>query len=227
MLKLDKVYYIADDFTGFYDVEFPDQGMVILTGPSGGGKSTLLSLVAGFIQSQSGRILIANQDVATHSPSQRPLSLLFQEHNLFAHLTAFENAGLGLAADLRLDGPAKTKVEKALDRVGLLSRAQAYPAQLSGGERQRVAIARALLRDKPILLLDEPFSGLGPKLRRDMLDLILELQRENSLLVIMTSHEPDDIRRAADLAGLIVDGKLTRLLPPNEFFAQAELAYYL
>jgi thiamine transport system ATP-binding protein len=227
MIQFDAIHYQADDFEAEFDFSLPDQGFVMITGPSGGGKSTLLSLIAGFVMPQQGRILINGQDARALSPAQRPVSLLFQEHNLFAHLSAFENAALGLSPDLKLDDAARSKVLAALARVGLDGKGQSLPAQLSGGERQRVALARALLRDKPILLLDEPFAGLGPKLRREMLSLVHELQKEKALMVILVTHEPDDIRQAGDLAGFVGDGRLKTLAKVDEFFDQPELAAYL
>lgn len=227
MIRLESIRYQAGSFTAQFDFTVPQGAFVVLTGPSGGGKTTLLSLLAGFAVPESGRIHMAAQDVTGRAPAARPVTMLFQEHNLFAHLTAFENAALGLSPSLKLDAGARARVQAALARVGLEDKGNSLPSELSGGERQRVALARAVLRDKPVLLLDEPFSGLGPKLRREMLGLVMELQRERGLTVLLASHEPQDIGQAASLAGFVAEGRLSPLCAPDEFFRQPGLSDYL
>jgi thiamine transport system ATP-binding protein len=227
MIRLENVEYVAGDFRARFDADIP-QGMFLgILGPSGGGKTTLLSLLAGFAKPQAGHIFICSDDVTDATPAARPVTMLFQEHNLFAHLSAFDNAALGLAPSLKLSPTQMAQVDAALARVGLAGRSAAKPAALSGGERQRVALARALLRDKPVLLLDEPFAGLGPKLRRDMLQLVMDLQAERGLTVILVSHEPDDIKMAASHAAFISGGKMSAIVPMARFFDEPQLADYL
>lgn len=227
MIGLENIRYRAGNFTAQFDFTVPEGAFVVLIGPSGGGKTTLLSLIAGFSAPESGRIRIAGEDVTGLSPAERPVTMLFQEHNLFAHLTAAQNAGLGLQPSLHLRPEEDAQVAAALARVGLENKGHALPAALSGGERQRVALARAGLRNKPVLLLDEPFAGLGPKLRREMLGLVVELQRERGLTVLLVSHEPQDIEQAASLAGFVTGGQLAALCPPDAFFRQPGLSDYL
>jgi thiamine transport system ATP-binding protein len=227
MIRLEQVEYRAGDFHAVFDGQIARGCLLGILGPSGGGKSTLLSLIAGFAAPERGRIVIDGVDMTQVPPGQRPVTLLFQEHNLFPHLTAFENAGLGLSASLTLDEQARTQVEAALARVGLAGKGLQLPASLSGGERQRVAIARALLRDKPVLLLDEPFAGLGPGMRRDCLALVTELQRERGLTVVLVSHEPDDIKLAATHAAFISQGRMSPIVPVEGFFDEPLLASYL
>src|SRR5690606_10892987 len=138
---------------------------------SGAGKSTLLSLIAGFDRPLSGSIHIGGEEVTRRKPADRPVTSLFQEHNLFAHLTAAENVGLGLDPGLRLSAGQQRAVAEALARVGLEGLDKRLPSQLSGGQRQRVTLARSLVRERPLLLLDEPFSALHPGLRLEVLDL--------------------------------------------------------
>jgi thiamine transport system ATP-binding protein len=155
-----------------FDCAIPDGSFVAVMGPSGSGKSTLFSLIAGFETPLSGQIHVGSVDITHLAPAERPLSIVFQDNNLFAHLDVSTNIALGLDP-MRRPGPAERRViGEALRRVGLAGFENRRPASLSGGERQRVALARALVRQRPVLLLDEPFAALGPGLRVEMLGLI-------------------------------------------------------
>src|SRR5690606_13523714 len=154
-------------------------------GPSGAGKSTLLYLVAGFLAPVSGRIVIDGADVTALPPESRPVTTVFQEHNLFPHLTVFDNVALGVSPALKLDATARRRVGEALERVHLAGLDHRRPGELSGGQRQRVTLARALVRQRPVLLLDEPFTALGPALRRELLELIGNLVRDERLAAIL------------------------------------------
>lgn len=230
MIDLEDVQWTTDDFNVRFSLSFPGPGIIGIIGPSGGGKSTLLNIVAGFTEPQSGRVRINGNDVTGFAPSERPVSILFQEHNLFAHLDAAKNAALGLKPDLSLDKAEWREVDAALARLGLQGRETHRPAELSGGERQRVALARIFLRKKPILLLDEPFSGLGPRLRRDMLEVVRKLQQDLDLTVLMVSHDPDDLKSIATHAVFVADGTASTPQTIDHFFAtplQPRLADYL
>ncbi|UCA45299.1 ATP-binding cassette domain-containing protein [Pseudochrobactrum sp. XF203] len=180
----------------------------VIVGPSGSGKSTLLNLVAGFEAPLSGRILIGDEEISTEAPAGRPVTMVFQENNLFAHLDVRANVSLGRSPSLKLNEADHLAVQNAIDRVELTGKENRKPEALSGGERQRVAIARALVRDKPVLLLDEAFASLGPALRQQMLDLIRELQQETGITILMVTHTPEDALRFDSTLFFLKDGQI-------------------
>jgi thiamine transport system ATP-binding protein len=185
-------------------------GMVTaISGASGSGKSTLLDLLAGFIRPVSGTLTLDGADLLPLPPETRPVSLLLQSDNLFEHLSAEENAALGLPR-----GTAKTlgreKVAGALAEVGLAGLEAQSAATLSGGQKQRVALARTLLRDRPVLLLDEPFSALDDETRQTTRALVGELTRRHDWHTVLVSHHADDIAALAEDHYRIVDGRLAR-----------------
>jgi len=212
------------DFHARYTISVPTGALCGLIGPSGGGKTTLLHAIAGFETPSSGILRFAGRDLLPLKPAERPLSMLFQEHNLFPHLTAFQNVGLGIDSGLRLDSTDKGRVEGALARVGLAGLSARRPAELSGGQRQRVAIARALVRRKPLMLLDEPFGGLDPGLRAEMISLVDELRRDEGLTVLVSIHTPEDLGAAADLMAFVADGRVLAVGPPREILAKGDPA---
>lgn len=215
MLRLEDVEIVQDDWRMTADIALGAGTATALMGPSGSGKSTLLHAIAGFIAPARGRILWEGRDLTPLAPAERPVTLLFQEHNLFAHLTAAQNVGLGLRPDLRLDRDARGRVEAALAAVGLEGLGARRPAQLSGGQRQRVALARALLRARPLLLLDEAFAALGPAMRAEMLDLVESIRAEQGATLILATHQPEDARRVAGQI-VLVDGHRAHPPAPTE-----------
>lgn len=218
MLRFDDVTLEAGTFRMTADAEIISGGITALIGASGSGKSTLLAALAGFIPVTSGRILIDGEDITTRSPGDRPLSILFQDQNLFPHLTVAQNVGLGLRPDLRLSADERRARDAVLDRVGLSEMGTRLPAELSGGQQSRAALARALLRNRPWLLLDEPFSALGPALRREMLTLLAETARDEGLSVLMVTHAPEDALAVADHTALIAKGALVAPNPTKALF---------
>jgi thiamine transport system ATP-binding protein len=223
MIRLASVHYSSEGFVADFDFEVGRGEFVAVIGPSGSGKSTLLSLIAGFEAVQSGRILLDGKDATKASPSQRPVTMVFQDHNTFAHLDLGTNVALGISPSLRLTPPQRQAVDDALDRTGLAALARRKPGEVSGGERQRVAIARALLRDEPILLLDEPFAALGPALRREMLDLVKDLQREKNYTVMLVSHHPDDALYAATRTAFLSNGQILAFEATRPLFKRRDL----
>ncbi|MDW4548996.1 ATP-binding cassette domain-containing protein [Defluviimonas sp. D31] len=206
MLRLDTLVITQDDFRLTADFSVAAGARVAVIGPSGAGKSTLLSVIAGFYPAASGRVLWNGADITRQPPARRPLSILFQDQNLFPHLTVAENVGLGLRPDLRLSPAERAAVARALERTGLAGLEARRPAKLSGGQQSRVALARALLRARPLMLLDEPFAALGPALKAEMLDLVAEIAAETGATVLMVSHDPADARRFAPETIVVAGG---------------------
>jgi thiamine transport system ATP-binding protein len=196
-----------------FDFALQPGARLAVMGPSGAGKSTLLHLIAGFETPVSGSIRIDGRDIIDLAPASRPISMLFQDANLFSHLTVAQNAGLGFAPRLRLDAEERGKVDAALAAVGLDGFQRRMPWQLSGGERQRAALARILLRRKPLLLLDEPFAALGPAMRLDLIDRLKALPMDPQPTMIMVTHAPDDARAFATSVALVESGASGPVLP--------------
>lgn len=219
MLQLDRLTYVQPGFPLFADWSAAPGSRIAIMGPSGAGKSTLLSIVAGFLPPTQGRVLWDGKELSGIPPGERPITILFQDQNLFPHLSITQNLGLGLQPDLRLSGAQAAQVEDALRKVGLEGLGPRRPAQLSGGQASRAALARALLRARPILLLDEPFAALGPALRQDMLDLVRSVAGETGALVLMVTHDPQDALALGGQLAFVADGIVK---PPAD--AQALLA---
>ena len=209
-IALANVRFHYEEMEMCFDLAVEAGAFLAVIGPSGAGKSTLLNLIAGFDAPLAGAIRLMGADVAGTAPAVRPVTIVFQEHNLFPHLDVWSNVALGKSPSLSLDAASESEVHKALTRVGLSGFGKRKPKELSGGERQRVALARALVRDRPILLLDEPFAALGPALRRDMLGLVRELWRERALTVVLVSHDPADARMAATEVAFLHAGRILR-----------------
>ena len=194
-IRLDDVTFTYEDMHMRFDATIEAGSITSVMGPSGAGKSTFLNLIAGFETPESGRVLMGGVDVTNAPPSGRPVSMVFQENNLFAHLSVEQNVGLGRSPALRLTEADRAAVSDALARTGLAGKEKRLPRELSGGERQRVALARVLVRDRPVLLLDEPFASLGPALREDMVDLVMSVHAERRMTVVFVTHQPEDAGR--------------------------------
>lgn len=172
--------------------------IVAILGQSGSGKSTLLDLLAGFLPASGGSVQLDGDELIDETVEQRPITILFQNHNLFEHLSVEKNILLGISKTLKPSEEERQKVKAILEKVGLESYADTLVLSLSGGQQQRVALARVLIRREPVLLLDEPFTGLDPETRSEMLDLVKKITLENSLHTVMVTHEIQDCERIAD-----------------------------
>lgn len=192
MLSLDNVSLSLADRQWHFTIKLDTHGVYALLGRSGSGKSTLLNLIGGFMQPDSGDIHWNKLSLLGLEPAHRPVTTLFQQHNLFNHLSIWKNIALGIAPDLRLTQQAREQLAKVLIDVGLEGYDNKKPTMLSGGEQQRVALARCLLRRKPVLLLDEPFSALDSTTRKEMIALLRTLISEYKPCVVMITHDEDD-----------------------------------
>ena len=212
MLRLEALTIRQGTFVLTADMTLEQGRRYAVIGPSGAGKSTLLGALCGFVPLAEGRLVWNGTDITAADPGSRPMTMLFQDNNLFPHLSVTQNVGLGLRPDLRLSPAQKTKVEQALDRVGLSDQSRKMPGALSGGQQSRAALARVLVQARPWVLLDEPFAALGPALRVEMLELVAGLVADTGAGLIMVTHTPDDVRRIADEVIFVGSG---RAAPPQ------------
>ncbi|MDU4236529.1 MAG: thiamine ABC transporter ATP-binding protein ThiQ [Citrobacter freundii] len=208
MLKLIDITWLYHHLPMRFTLSVAHGEQIAILGPSGAGKSTLLNLIAGFLTPASGNMVIDGEDHITTPPSRRPVSMLFQENNLFSHLSVQQNIGLGLNPGLKLNASQREKILHIAQQMGIDSLLERLPGELSGGQRQRVALARCLVREQPILLLDEPFSALDPALRQEMLTLVAEVCREKQLTLLMVSHSVEDAARIAPRSIVVADGRI-------------------
>ncbi|PIB18143.1 thiamine ABC transporter ATP-binding protein [Vibrio rotiferianus] len=220
MLVLDDVQYTYQRELFRFELAIQRGQIVSLMGPSGAGKSTLLALVAGFINPDHGDILVDGESIVRKEPYQRPFSMLFQEHNLFAHLSVRDNIGLGLHPGLKLTADQKLLVEQAANQVGVAEYLDRLPEYLSGGQRQRVALARCFVQPHPMWLLDEPFSALDPVLREEMLTLVKQLAAERGITVLMVTHHLSDARAIASHFAFVAGGQVEAAGAIGELNAQ-------
>jgi thiamine transport system ATP-binding protein len=222
-LEIRAATFRYEDMMMCFDLTVDEGQFVAIMGASGAGKSTLLLLIAGFEEALGGEIRWGGLDITQLPPAERPLSIMFQENNLFAHLDAFANVALGLSPSLKLSRDQRQEAEDALRRVGLEGFGDRLPGELSGGERQRVALARTLVRKKPLLLLDEPFAALGPAMKKDMMELIRALQQERNLTILLVTHEPADARAAASHTAFVLEGRILAKRRSEELFKAREI----
>ena len=208
MLTLHDLRYSVAEHHYRFELTLAVGETLAILGRSGSGKSTLLSLVAGFIQPDSGDIRWQNRSILALRPAERPVTSLFQQHNLFPHLTVSQNVGLGLDPGLKLDRAGWQSVDVVLTQVGLAHSGERFPDSLSGGEQQRVALARCLLRRHPVLLLDEPYSALDESTREEMLNLTRDVLNEHDLSALLVTHLPADADALSARVLYLFDGEL-------------------
>ena len=185
----------------------PDK-IYAVVGPSGAGKSTFLNLISGFASISSGTITWNGEEISNLPPAKRSVSILFQDNNLFPHLSVCRNLPLAVTHWPKISRDNEEKLKAVMSEVGILGLENRKPSQLSGGQQSRVALARVLLQKNKILLLDEPFSALGPSLKDQMLELIKKIAKNKKLLVLMVTHEPADAKKVASQTLVVKDKKV-------------------
>jgi len=187
-----------------------------IIGPSGAGKSTFLNLISGFSEISSGSILWNEQEISDLPPSKRNISILFQDNNLFPHLSVWRNLALAVSHWPKISNDDEAKLHSVISEVGIRGLENRKPSQLSGGQQSRVALARVLLQKNKILLLDEPFAALGPSLKDQMLELIEKIARNRGLLVLMVTHDPADANKIASQTIVVKNNKVHTPLNTNK-----------
>jgi thiamine transport system ATP-binding protein len=210
LLKLEGLGAKLGKLQFCFDLSLMKKERIAILGSSGSGKSTLLNLVGGFLPPNCGKLYYEGRDITALDPYSRPVTTLFQDHNLFSHLSIRKNVALGLNPGLRLSSDDWQQVSAVLDQVGLKNLAERLPSELSGGQAQRAALARCLIRKKPILLLDEPFSALDEETRLQMLDLTKQVVLKHEISTLFVTHNKNDAETFATRiliveAGVIVN----------------------
>ena len=201
------------------DLEIADGEYFVLLGPSGGGKTTLLRSIGGFIRPDSGTVEIKGKNVDNLPPDKRPTSMVFQGFALFPHMTVKENIGYGLKLRSIDKDIISEKVVKMMDLVGLSGLSDRKPHELSGGQQQRVQLARALILENDVLLLDEPLSALDAQLRKDMCIELKRLQKTVGISFVHVTHNQEEAMSVADRIAIIADGEMVEQGTPKEIYS--------
>jgi ABC-type Fe3+/spermidine/putrescine transport system ATPase subunit len=200
------------------DVTIKKGEYFVLLGPSGGGKTTLLRLIGGFIRPTAGHVLLGGKDVSDLPPEQRSTSMVFQSYALFPHMTVAQNVGYGLRLQKRPKAEIASEVDAMLDLVGLAGYGDRRPFELSGGQQQRVQLARALILKSDILLLDEPLAALDAQLRKDMCFELKHLQEKVGITFIHVTHNQEEAMTVADRVALVADGELVEVAGVRDIY---------
>ncbi len=199
-------------------LEIPTGSLTALLGPSGGGKSTLLKVMAGLVAPDGGTVEIDGIDVTGVPARQRGIGFCFQHHAPFSHLTVWRNVAFGLEIRRQPKTEIRRRVDELLELVRLTEHAQHYPAQLSGGQRQRMALARALAIEPRVLLLDEPFGSLDTQVRQELRSWLRQLHEQVPVTTVLVTHDQEEALEVADRLAVIRDGRLEQVGAPDELY---------
>ncbi len=210
------------DFIALHDVSvnIPSGELMALLGPSGGGKSTLLRIIAGLEQADRGSIEIEGVDATHLSPQRRNVGFVFQHYAAFKHLSVRRNIAFGLEIRKVPKAEVRRKVDELLALVHLEQFADRLPSQLSGGQRQRMALARALAVEPSVLLLDEPFGALDAKVRKELRDWLRRLHDEVHVTTVFVTHDQEEALEVADRIVVINNGRIEQIGTPDELYDQ-------
>ena len=210
-------------------VHVPDGALTALLGPSGGGKSTLLRIIAGLESPDAGDVLIDGRDTTRVPTRRRGVGFVFQHYAAFKHMTVADNVGFGLKIRKRPKDETRARVAELLELVGLSHLGARYPSQLSGGQRQRMALARALAVEPKLLLLDEPFGALDARVRAELRDWLRRLHDEVHVTTVFVTHDQEEALEISDQVVVMSQGRVEQSgapadlydMPANEFVMQS------
>ena len=207
------------------NLDIHDKEFVTLLGSSGCGKTTTLRLIAGFLEPNSGKVLLKGQDITGVPPYKRPVNTVFQKYALFPHLNVFENVAFGLRLKKMDEETIRRKVRDMLEVVGLKGFERRSIGQMSGGQQQRVAIARSLVNEPEILLLDEPLGALDLKLRKEMQLELKRLQREMNITFVYVTHDQEEALTMSDTIVVMNQGYIQQIGTPESIYNEPENAF--
>jgi sulfate transport system ATP-binding protein len=221
-IRVEQVSKQFGDFRAVDNVSLDVEtgSLVALLGPSGSGKSTLLRLIAGLEGSDSGRIWITGEEATERSVQDRQVGFVFQHFALFKHRTVRQNVAFGLELRRWKRDAIKRRVDELLDLVQLKGYGSRFPSQLSGGQRQRVALARALAVQPRVLLLDEPFSALDAKVRKELRAWLRNLHDEMHVTTVIVTHDQEEAMEVADRIVVMNEGRIEQIGSPAEIYDQ-------
>jgi sulfate transport system ATP-binding protein len=219
-IRVENVSKNFGDFAALTDVsvEIPSGSLTALLGPSGGGKSTLLRVIAGLEQPDSGRVEIEGADATALPPQRRGVGFVFQHYAAFKHMTVERNIAFGLSIRHKPKPEIRDRVQELLKLVHLEQFAHRYPSQLSGGQRQRMALARALAVEPKVLLLDEPFGALDAQVRKELRAWLRRLHDQVHVTTVFVTHDQEEAMEVADEIVVMADGEVKQVGSPDELY---------
>jgi sulfate transport system ATP-binding protein len=199
-------------------VSVPDGSLTALLGPSGGGKTTLLRVIAGLETPDTGTVVMDDQDVTNVPVRRRGIGFVFQHYAAFKHMTVADNVAFGLTVRKRPKGDVKAKVDELLQLVGLAHLATRRPDQLSGGQRQRMALARALAVEPKVLLLDEPFGALDARVREELRNWLRRLHDEVNVTTLFVTHDQTEAMEISEQIVVVNEGQVEQIASPQDIY---------
>lgn len=215
--NLSKRYPNGDGVEGI-NIDIYEGELLTMLGPSGCGKTTILRAIGGFVEPDSGEIILDGENIVNMPPEKRPTAMVFQGYNLWPHMTIYDNLAFGLKLRKTDKKQIENEVEEALRLVKMEGTEKKYPSQLSGGQQQRIAIARALLLKPSLLLMDEPFSALDAKIRSQMREELKKIQSELSITILFVTHDQEEAMAISDRIIVMNKGVIEQIGTSEEIY---------